>query len=71
MIDQSHIGLLTIAEAAQVAEVAPGTIRSWIHRHGLPTVTGIGGLTLVSEKAVLDCERDRRRAGRGRPRQVA
>lgn len=71
MIDQSHIGLLTIAEAAQVAEVRPGTIRSWISRHGLPTVTGIGGLVLVSEKAVLDCERDRRNAGRGRPRQVA
>lgn len=71
MIDQTHIGLLTIAEAAEVAEVAPGTIRSWISRHGLPKVTGLGGQVLVSEKAVLDCERDRRNAGRGRPRQVA
>lgn len=68
MIDQSHIGLLTIPEAAEVAGVAPGTVRSWASRYGLPTVTSIEGRTLVSERALLDCEHARRAETRGRRR---
>lgn len=68
MIDQSHIGLLTITEAAEVAGVAPATIRQWVRRYSLPTVTGLDGRTLVSERAVLDCEHDRRVETRGRKR---
>lgn len=71
MIDESHIGLLTIPEAAELAGVAPSTMRCWIHRYGIPNVKSVQGLVLVSERAVLDCERVRRHAGRGRKRQAA
>lgn len=71
MIDEHAIGLLTIPEAAEVAGVAASTLRCWIHRYGIPTVKSLGGVTLVPERAVLDCERVRRHAGRGRRRQAA
>lgn len=68
MIGPTDIGLLTIAEAADVAGVAPSTMRCWITRYDLPTVKGVDGLVLISERAVLDCERVRRHARRGRRR---
>lgn len=71
MIDEHAIGLLTVAEAADVAGVAQGTIRSWIHRYGLPTTRSPEGLVLVAERDLLDCELGRRRAGRGRKRTAA
>lgn len=67
-LDPTHIGLLTFDEAAEIAGVRPGTIRQWVARYSLPTVTGVDGRTLISERAVLDCERDRRRETRGRRR---
>jgi len=59
------IGLLTIAEAAQIAEVTPSTIRVWIARHKLPT-TRVLGRVMVSELAFLDCEKARRDTPEGR-----
>jgi hypothetical protein len=70
VIDQSAIALLTIPEAAEVAEVAPSTMRCWITRYGIPTVN-LDGLVLVTERDVLECERVRRHAGRGRRRTAA
>lgn len=52
------IGLLTIAEAAQIAEVTPSTIRVWIARHKLPTTRALGQV-MISELAFLDCEKER------------
>jgi len=65
---EHDIGLLTVDEAADVAGVRPGTIRSWISRHDLPTVRNWSGRVLISELAVLDCEMARRQATRGRRR---
>jgi len=59
------IGLLTIAEAAEIAEVTPSTIRVWIARHKLPT-TRIQGRVMVSELAFYDCEKARRDTPEGR-----
>ena len=59
------IGLLTIAEAAQIAEVTPSTIRVWIARHKLPT-TRVLGQVMVSEMAFYDCEKARRDTPEGR-----
>jgi hypothetical protein len=59
------IGLLTIAEASEIAEVAPSTIRVWITRHKLPT-TRVLGQVMVSELAFLDCEKARRDTPEGR-----
>ena len=59
------LGLLTVAEAAQIAEVSPVTIRIWITRHKLPT-TRIQGRVVLHELAFLDCERDRRNTPEGR-----
>lgn len=59
------IGLLTIAEAAEIAEVTPSTIRVWITRHKLPT-TRVLGRVMVSELAFLDCEKARRDTPEGR-----
>ncbi len=70
-IDRSAIALLTIPEAAHVAGVAPSTLRCWISRYGIPTLAGPDGRTLVAERDVLDCERVRRHAGRGRRRTAA
>lgn len=71
MIDRSHIGLLTVREAAELAGVSRSTIVSWIGRYRLPITEGPRGVTLVSERAVLECERDRRREPRGRKRGAA
>jgi len=59
------IGLLTIAEAAQIAEVTPSTIRVWITRHKLPTTRALGQV-MLSELAFLDCEKARRDTPEGR-----
>ncbi len=67
-VTEHDLALLTIEEAAAVADVAPGTVRSWISRYGLETVTALDGRTLISERALLDCEYERRHAGRGRRR---
>ena len=61
------IGLLTIGEAAEIVGARPGTVRSWITRHSLPTVQ-FGGAVLVAERAVLDCDKARRDTPAGRPR---
>ena len=68
MITDNDIGLMTIAEAAEVAGVRASTVRSWISRYRLPTVPSMAGGVLVSERAVLDCEQARRRQPRGRRR---
>jgi len=59
------IGLLTIAEAAQIAEVTPSTIRVWIARHNLPTTRALGQV-MISELAFYDCEKERRDTPEGR-----
>ena len=68
-LEPTDLGLLTVREAAALARVEPATIRTWIHRYQLPTTTVLGEV-MVTEKALLDCERDRRRARRGRPRKT-
>jgi excisionase family DNA binding protein len=64
-LSEEDIGLLTIAEAADVAEVTPSTIRVWIARHKLPT-TRVQGRVMLHELAFLDCERARRNTPEGR-----
>ena len=59
------LGLLTLAEAAQIAEVSPVTVRVWIGRHNLLT-TRIFGQVMVSELEFLDCEKARRNTPEGR-----
>ena len=59
------IGLLTLAEAAQIAGFPVATIRVWITRHKLPT-TRILGEVMVSELAFYDCEKARRDTPEGR-----
>jgi hypothetical protein len=57
-------GLLTLNEAAAAAGVTRHTINRWIRDHHLTPLPG-GYLT---ERAVLECERDRYVASRqGRP----
>jgi excisionase family DNA binding protein len=65
---EHDLALLTVDEAAEVAEVAPGTIRAWIHRYRLATTRTFDGRVLVSEAAVIECEHARRSSGVGRPR---
>ena len=61
------LGLLTLAEAAEIAGFPVATIRVWICRHKLPT-TRILGQVMVSEMAFYDCERARRNTPAGRAR---
>jgi len=53
------IGLLTLAEAAEIAGFPVATMRVWIVRYQLPT-TRILGEVMVSEMAFYDCEKARR-----------
>jgi len=53
------LGLLTLAEAAEIAGFPVATIRVWIVRHKLPT-TRVLGEVMVSELAFYDCEKARR-----------
>jgi len=53
------LGLLTLAEAAQIAGFPVATIRVWIVRYQLAS-TRILGEVMVSELAFYDCERARR-----------
>lgn len=57
--------LLTYAEAAAIAHVRPSTVRDWKSRGHLPSVV-VDGVTLVPERQLLECERDRRRSGKRR-----
>jgi hypothetical protein len=59
------LGLLTLAEAAEIAGFPVATIRVWITRHKLPS-TRILGEVMVSELAFYDCERARRDTPEGR-----
>ena len=59
------LGLLTLAEAAQIAGFPVATIRVWIVRHKLPS-TRILGQVMVSELAFYDCEKARRDTPEGR-----
>ena len=61
------LGLLTLAEAAQIAGFPVATIRVWIVRHKLPS-TRILGQVMVSELAFYDCEKARRDTPQGRAR---
>ena len=61
------MGLLTLAEAAEIAGFPVATIRVWITRYQLPT-TRILGQVMVSEMAFYDCERARRNTPQGRSR---
>ena len=69
VVDSGQIGLLTISEAAEVAGVSPATVRSWVLRYRLPTVR-VDGRVMLGERALYECERARRRDGRG-PRRAA
>lgn len=68
---ERDLALVTVAEAAAVAEVSQATIRKWAARYRLPCVLDDRGRMLLSEQAVIDCERARRHDGRGRRRLVA
>lgn len=57
--------LLTYAEAAALAGVDTPTVRKWKSRGHLPSVV-VDGVTLVPERQLLECERDRRRSGKRR-----
>jgi len=61
------IGLLTLAEASEIAGFPVATIRVWITRYRLPT-TRILGQVMVSEMEFYDCERARRDTPQGRAR---
>jgi hypothetical protein len=61
------MGLLTLAEAAEIAGFPVATIRVWICRYKLPT-THILGQVMLSELAFYDCERARRNTPQGRSR---
>jgi DNA-directed RNA polymerase specialized sigma24 family protein len=61
------LGLLTLAEAAQIAGFPVATIRVWITRYQLAT-TRILGEVMVSELEFLDCEKARRNTPEGRAR---
>jgi predicted site-specific integrase-resolvase len=54
------LGLLTLAEAAQIAGLPVATIRVWITRYKLPTTRALFGQVMVSELAFYDCEKARR-----------
>ena len=59
------LGLLTLAEAAQIAGFTVATIRVWIVRYKLPTTKALGEV-MVSELAFYDCEKARRDTPEGR-----
>lgn len=59
--------LLTVDEAATVAEVAPATVRWWMHTGRLPRHRH-GRRVYVLEADLLDTEHETRVSGRGRPR---
>ena len=52
------LGLLTLAEAAQIAGFPVATIRVWITRHKLPT-TRVLGRVMISKTAFIDCVQKR------------
>jgi len=41
--------LVTISQAAGALSIAPGTLRKWIKRHGIPVVR-LGRKTLLTEE---------------------
>ena len=53
------LGLLTLAEASEIAGFPVSTIRVWITRYNLPT-TRVLGQVMISEMAFYDCEKARR-----------
>jgi len=63
------IGLLTLPEAAKIAEVSPVTVRVWIGRYKLPTVR-VQGRVMISEMVLYDCERARRNTPQGRSKRA-
>jgi len=63
----NDLGLVTVAEAADIAGVAPRTVRTWMRRYRIEPVWQ-GELMLLSERAVLEVESATRREPRGRPR---
>ena len=58
-LSSRDLGLLTLAEAAEIAGFPVATIRVWIVRYQLAS-TRILGEVMVSELAFYDCERARR-----------
>lgn len=69
MVTGNDISLLTIAEAAHLVGIRERTLRVWIVRYQLPISRLNDGRVLISERAILDCERSRRRETRGRKAQ--
>lgn len=63
--------LITVAEAATLAHVAPSTVRSWAHRGSLTVADRQDGRPLFRPLDVLTAERDNRRADPARKRQRA
>lgn len=59
------LGLLTLSEASEIVGLPTATIRVWITRYQLPTTQALGEV-MVSEMALLDCERARRNTPQGR-----
>lgn len=64
---ENEESLLTVAEAAYRLDVSEGTVRGWIRRGQVVAVPDRRGW-LVGEQSAIDCEYERRRAARGRPR---
>ena len=64
-LSSRDLGLLTLAEAAQIAGFPVATIRVWICRYHLATTRMLGEV-MVSELAFYDCEKARRDTPEGR-----
>ena len=64
-LSSRDLGLLTLAEAAQIAGFPVATIRVWIYRYQLAT-TRVLGEVMISEMEFYDCERARRDTPEGR-----
>lgn len=72
-MNTAAIGLLTMHEAAEMAGVAPATVRSWLSRYPgrIRTARDHRGRLLLAEADVLDVEHDTRTTRRGRRRTAA
>lgn len=66
-LSSRDLGLLTLAEAAEIAGFPVATIRVWITRYKLASTRALGQV-MISEMEFYDCERARRDTPQGRAR---
>lgn len=66
-LSSRDLGLLTLAEAAEIAGFPVATIRMWICRYKLATTRALGQV-MLSELEFYDCEKARRDTPQGRAR---